>query len=762
MDSGSGFGITSIRGLTVSTGLIIGVASTPAAAQGGEWAYCGGPLVPAMPAAEGGADTVTGEADRARYDGQARQYVFIGDATVQRGDRQISGERLSYREGEETVEGQGGLRLREPGVAVEATEGSFRLDEETGQASDVRYRFAEGHLHGEAASMTFLSDQRTRYRSVTMTTCNPGEEVWELRASEVTVDQGEGFGEAWNARLALGGVPVAYTPWLRFPVGRERQTGFLAPAIGGGGDNGFTTTVPFYWNIAPNYDATITPKYFADRGGMLGTEFRYLEPWIEGRVRGSFLPDDERFGDDRWSINQEHDLRLGDQFRAEVDQQRVSDSEYPDDFNNSFNGNTERFLESRGSATWTASDWSVSTEVQNFQTVDETIPDASRPLERAPSVRLRYDPLETFGPRWLDYGLEAEGTRFAHPFESQVDTGDRFDTTARVSLPFETLGYFIEPAVSLRHTEYDLDRPTDAPEQPDRTVPTYSLDAGLFLERPAPLFGDDTKQTLEPRVFFAHTPERNQDELPLFDTQLAQLSFNQLFRADRFTGADRVGDQERGSFGVTSRLVDNNTGREYVSVSGGGIVHFDERQVRIGNRRREGARFDDDINETGLTALVSEAELNLPGGLSANLDGLLDPNDTGNYQWRTRLRYKSSSGIILNGRYRMRQLNDSRVQELANASTALPVTRRWTLFGAIRVDLIDDEVESGFSGVQFEGCCYALRGVYRTELDSSPGPDGGTARDSSFMIELELKGLGGVGDDLTNFLNEGVPGYQRR
>jgi LPS-assembly protein len=751
-----------MRRLAVSTGVVMGVVTTPAAAQSGQWAYCGGPLVPAMPASEASGDTIKGEADKARYDGRTQRYTFIGNASVRRSDRQISGKRLSYDRGTDTVRGEGDMQLREPGVAVEATSGSFRLEDDTGEAEDVRYRFAEGHLHGDAASMTFLSDERTRYQSVTMTTCNPGDEIWELRASEVTVDHGEGFGEAWNARLAVGGIPVAYTPWLRFPVGRERQTGFLAPSIGGGGDNGFTAKAPFYWNIAPNYDATITPTFFAERGAMLGTELRYLEPWIDGEIRGSFLPDDDRFGEDRWSINQEHRLRLGNHFRAEVDQERVSDSEYPDDFDTSFNGNTERFLESRGSASWTSSDWSVSTEVQNFQTVDETIADADRPLEREPSVRFRYDPFETLGPRWLDYGLDAEATRFTHPFESQRDTGDRFDTTARVSLPFETLGYFIEPAVHLRHTDYDLDRPTNEAEQPDRTVPTYTVDAGLFLERPAPLFGNDMKQTLEPRLFLAHTPERDQDDLPLFDTQPAQLTFGQLFRADRFTGADRVGDQKRASFGVTSRLVDGANGREYVSVSGGGIVHFDERDVQIEDSRREEARFDDDIDEEGLTALVSEAELNLPGGLSANLDGLLDPNNTGNHEWRTRLRYKSSSGIILNGRYRMRQLDDSRVQEFANASTALPVTRRWTLFGAVRFDLIDDEADTAFAGAQYEGCCFAVRGVYRSELDATGSSAGGTERDNTFMIELELKGLGGVGDDLTNFLSDGVPGYQRR
>lgn len=755
-----------IRDFVACTGaLAMSVAVSPAAAQSGQWAYCGGPLVPPMPESDVTGNRVSGQADRAKYVGDKARYTLFGDAKVRRGDRQVSGERLRYDDAEGTVKGDGGLRLREPGVAVEADRGQFQLADDTGEAEDVNYRFATGHLHGEATRMFLLGDERTRYESVTVTTCNPGDEIWELRASEVTVDEGEGFGEAWNARLALGGVPVAYTPWLRFPVGRERQTGFLAPVIGSGDEGGFRASAPFYWNIAPNYDATITPTFFADRGAKLDTQFRYLEPWITGELNLDYLPSDDLANKDRWAINQRHDIAFGEHLRARVRQQRVSDVEYPDDFDTSFNGNTERFLESEAAVSWSERDWSLNGDFQNFQTIDDTISKRSKPLERAPSLDFRYDPARTLGPTWVDYDLEATGTRFAHPNESLVTTGDRLDVTPRVSLPLETLGYFFEPAVRLRHTSYDLDRRKGAsgePETLDRTLPIYSLDAGLFFERPASLLGDNVKQTLEPRVFFVHTPQENQQDLPRFDTQLAQLTFGQLFEPDRFTGADRVGDQTRASFGVTSRFVDEVTGREYFSLSGGGLAHFEEREVTIGNSTREGARFDDDLNETGLTALVSEAEINLPGGLSADVEGLLDPNDTGNYELRNRLRYKSSSGVILNGRYRMRQLNNSRREETANASAALPVSRRWTLLGAVRVDLIDDQADAAFAGIQYQSCCFALRGAYRTQLDSNAGGGGGTQRNDSIMFELELKGLGGFGDELVTLFRDGVPGYNGR
>jgi len=750
VDSGYPLNSAGARPLATAAGIVIGLAASPAAAQSGDWAYCGGPLVAPMPSTNAPKDTVTGEADRGSYNAASSSYTFVGNATFRRGDRQISGERLEYNQKTDTVRGDGGLRLREPGVAVAASRGEFRLAEDTGEAEDVEYRFATGHLHGDAARMSLLGEERTRYQDVTVTTCNPGEELWELRATEVTVDEAAGFGDAWNARLALGGVPVAYTPWLRFPVGRERQTGLLAPTIGGSGDNGFQASTPFYWNIAPNYDATITPTHFADRGTMLGTEFRYLEPWIQGTVRSSYLPSDSEFGEDRWSINQEHRMRLGERFRAELDQQRVSDAEYPDDFDTSFDGNTERFLESEGRATWSAADWSASARAQSWQTVDQTIAPINQPLAREPSVRFRYDPVQTLGPRWLDYSLETEATRFTHRVESQRDTGDRLDTTARLSLPYERLSYFVEPSVSLRHTQYDLDRPGNQPEQPDRTVPIYSLDTGLFLEREAALFGDNIKQTLEPRLFFLYVPERDQQELPRFDTQRAQLTFSQLFREDRFTGADRVGDAQRSSWGVTTRWIDNSSGREYASLSGGGIVHYDERDVTLSNEPET-----DDLSE-----LVGEAELNLPRGLNARLDGLIDPNNTANYEWQSTLRYRGSEGVILNGRYRTRERDGQTLRENANASAAIPLGRRWTAFGGARFDLVDNETEAAFTGIQYEACCYAVRGVYRSTLD--PAAQGGTERENAFMIQFELKGLGGVGDEVTSLFRDAVPGYRRR
>jgi len=735
--------------LAATTAAVAALGMSPGFAQTDRWVYCEGPLVAEMPADPGTGDRIAGSAEQARYDGQKGEYRLLGDATIRRGDRQISGERLNYSEAEQTVDAEGDVRLREPGVAVNARRGQFRLSDDTGEAEDINYRFAQGHLSGEAGRVSFLGDDRTRYEEVTLTTCEPGEEVWELRASEVTIDQGRGQGEAWNARLAVGDVPVAYTPWLQFPVGSQRQTGLLAPILGSNDDDGLTTGLPFYWNIAPNYDATITPRLFQKRGAMLDTQFRYLRPWIAGEIRTTYLPSDDRFGDDRWAINQAHRVASGTHLRARLEQQRVSDPDYPKDFDNSLDGNRERFLESRASATWSESDWSISADGQDWQTIDQTIAPVNQPLARRPRLRARYEPVTTLGPTWIDYGTEIEATRFAHPVASQRDTGDRWDATARISAPVETLGYFIEPGVQVRHTRYDLERPGNQATQPQRTVPSYSLDAGLFLERPAPLFGEATKQTLEPRLFLLYTPERDQDELPVFDTQRAQLTFDQLFRVNRFTGADRVGDAQQASWGLTSRLVDQSNGREYFSIAGGGIVYFADRAVTL----------DGQPETKELSELIGKAELDLPGGLSARLDGLVDPKETGNHEWRTALRYRGSAGVILNGQYRTRQVAGSRVRETANASAALPITRRWTVFGGIRYDLIERASDTGFTGLQYEDCCYAVRGVYRSTLD--PQTQGGTERDNTFLLQVELKGLGGVGNEITDFLNDAVPGYQR-
>ncbi|MGD8429190.1 MAG: putative LPS assembly protein LptD, partial [Ectothiorhodospiraceae bacterium] len=296
----------------------------------GQWAFCGAPLTPPPagdPATREAPDTATTiDAGSVRYDAATGRYTFLGRPVLSRADQRLEADRLEYDEGRQRAEASGGFRYDEAGVVMKGDRGTYDLDDNTGQFSQVSYRVEAGHLHGEADSVDVESESRTRYRNVTLTTCNPGEEDWWLHAGEVTIDTQEREGVAYNAWLSFWHVPLFYTPYISFPVGSGRKTGFLAPNIGNSDTGGASLSTPYYLNLAPNYDDTITPTVYARRGLMLSNEFRYLTRSLSGEIRGSYLPDDQAYGEDRWSIMQRHRLALGQHFRGELLQQRVSDT----------------------------------------------------------------------------------------------------------------------------------------------------------------------------------------------------------------------------------------------------------------------------------------------------------------------------------------------------------------------------------------------------------------------------------------------------
>ncbi len=718
---------------------------------GPPWELWGAPLTPEPigdPGRREADDTALHiDAGHARYEGQSGDYTLRGRPIVTRADQRVEAERLDYDAETGVHDAEGPLRYDEAGAVLEGGDGEFNLDRSTGTLASARYRIEAGHLQGEAGRAEMLGPGRSRYHDATLSTCNPGEEVWRLRADRLTIDQSTRQGIARNAWLDVGPVPVFYTPYLRFPVGSDRLTGFLAPSAGRSNTGGAELSLPFYWNIAPNFDSTLTPTIYTERGLRLDTELRYLQPWIAGEIELGVLPDDQVFGDDRWSIDQEHELAIGEHLRGELVQRRVSDTDWPSDFGDNLDVSAESHLQSRAALAWSQRDWSAAVDAQSWQTIDPGIAPRNRPYAREPRVQLRLEPFDTGLP--VRYAINAEAVDFTHPAPDLRTTGRRLDLLSRVSLPVRSLGWYVEPAASWRQTAYDLDRPDPgAPAEPDRGLPIYSLDAGLFFERDTRIGERELIQTLEPRLFYLNVPQRDQDDLPRFDTGLAGFNFPRLFSENRFTGPDRVGDANQLSLGVTSRLVDPFDGREYLRASLGQIFHFEDREVTLSGDPETASRSD----------YVAEVQLNPTPALSLRLDAQLDPEDSDNRALRSLLQWRSDARTVINVDYRTRQLNGARTQEQANVTLALPIGRHWRVFGGWRYDLLDDRTQERFAGLGYESCCYAVRAVQRSYL--RPQSDGPAALESQFLIEFELKGLGGIGDRISSFIEDSVRGYR--
>lgn len=741
-----------LKTLTVVTLAALTAGSGTGHASEGRWALCGAPLLEPMPPGEtpDSADrTINIGADRAQVTGSPPTYRFNGDVVVRQADQRVAGDRIRYDSGSGELRAAGGVQLRQPGLLVSAERARYWLDSHEGRFEGVgEYRLAAGHLQGSAERVIREGPMRSRYEGVTLSTCLPEEPLWTLRASRATIDQASRQGRARHAVLSIGRLPVFYSPYLQFPVGSERLTGLLAPTIGRSDDNGTSVSLPWYWNIAPNYDATITPTAYSRRGGRLDTQVRYLEATIQGTFNASILPDDSVFGDRRWAIDQDHQLTLGPSLRGRLRQQRVSDPFYTNDFSHGLDTRSASFLESEAGFSWTQPSASAAIDVQDWQTINTGIAARQRPYARAPRLQASYHPPSGWGP--LAVRLDAEATRFSHPVADRTQ-GRRVDISPRIALPWRRLGYFVEPAVTWRWTDYDLEgRLPGEDATPTRSVPIYTLDAGIILERADSLF-EGVQQTLEPRLFYRHAPTRDQSDLPAFDTGESVLTYSALFRTRAFTGLDRVEDGERLTAGLTTRFVDSVDGRTYLSASIGQIFYLTDRQVAA-----------DGDPDDERSRIVSELRANLPGGFSGDLDYRWDPDGARrDDDLRARLRWRGDGTQTLNLGLRRRRDDGETTLNQTELSFALPMTASTRLFGGLREDLDSDQTRERFIGFEHAGCCHAWRVLGNERIQRTRGA-GDADLERSLMLEFELKGLGGIGDRIQSFLDAGIDGYNPR
>ncbi|KAB7622918.1 LPS-assembly protein LptD [Alkalilimnicola sp. S0819] len=699
------------------------------------------------------------DADQADYDGETGTYVFTGDVHLRRWDQQLQAQRLTYVEPTGRAQAEGGFRYEDYAIAVSGSEGYFLLDQDQGEVAQAQYQFVGSHAHGDADHVEIQNADQARYRRVSYTHCPPGEEDWWLRASTLKTDQASGVGEAYNARLSFMGVPFLYLPYVNFPIDSRRKSGFLAPRFGYSEEDGADIEIPWYWNIAPNYDATLRPRYIEERGLLMGTEFRYLQPSFGGIADVSYLHQDKLHEDDRWALGWEHKHRLFGRVNVSSSVNRVSDFDYLDDFGNNLRVSSETQLESYLLADWRAGQWAFNAEFQTWQTITDQVADRHHPYRRLPRLRASYS--NRPGEGLLRYSLDTEVTHFVHPFDELRDTGTRLDMTPRISLPIQRLAGFVEPAVSVRHTSYTLDRVEDptAPDNPQRTVPVVSIDSGIFLERNFTLFGRNLLQTLEPRLFYLYVPKKDQSDLPNFDTGLAAFTLSQMFSENRFTGADRVGDANQVAMGLTSRFIDTAAGREYLRLGIGQIYYFDDREVTLSPGQTPSAE-----DRRKRSDIIAEARLQFHEDFIAQAEYQWDPYDDLSEAGGLRLVYRPDRDSIFGLYYRQRRnaLGDRTIEQV-DAGTAWPLFKGWRLLARWNYSILDQTTLEQALGLEYRDCCWALRVLAQREVnpDVLTGTLGADDErfDNSIWIQLELTGLSAFGDDIDDYLRDTIYGY---
>ncbi len=668
-----------------------------------------------------------------------RQADLDGGIVLRRGDKLAGAESAQLRESDRAIFLQGDVRFMDPATEIRSDSAEFAYDSGIIDFAGAEFSLGSGDGRGAADRITITNDGVLQLGGVEYTTCPPGSENWLLKAKDIRLDTGEGVGTAKGVKLRFKGVQILYAPYLSFPIGDARKSGLLAPEVGSAGRSGQEIRIPYYWNIAPNYDATLTSRILSDRGFQGQVGFRYLTLQHSGTVDAQLLPNDDLTNESRYLFDFDHQSILPNGWRTTVDIRDVSDSQYFEDLGGSLSVSSLTHLNRSVEIDFFGDTWSFLGRIQDFQTLDDAITDLNKPYRRVPQFLASAKwPQRVIG---LDLGFDSELVNFDRDVGT---TGWRVNLRPGLGRRFGGPGWFVEPGVTLDHTRYELSD-TLGDNSPSRTLPITSFDAGLILERQIDRDnGSGLLQTLEPRILYVHIPHRDQSALPLFDTILPDLNLVQLFRRNRLLGVDRYVDTDQVSVGVTSRILDISTGRELVTATVGQARYLSESGVSLPGEPLATSRSSD---------YIAEVSFLLYDNINFNFGHQWGTGETGTTQSEARLQYRPATNKILNLAYRFRR--DS--LEQGDLSWSWPVSRRWNFVGRYNYSFRDDEVLEQFFGLEYESCCWGLRLVSRRHISTRDG-----TRDSSFGLQLVLKGLSSVGSQSDKLLERGILGYSAR
>lgn len=765
---------------------------------------------------------------------QRKMSVFSGHVVVIQSGRQLMADKaLAYRDPDTgkiiTIDLLGNIAVYEPGRLLLGEKAHLNFNEKTGVIDNVTYRILLARDEQVAEVEEALANNKVRLhgttawgrakkviqhgpgiielRNATYSTCAPTVEQWRLLAANISINKQTGRGVARDVKLTVHGTPVFYSPYLTFPTNeRQRKTGFLFPTIntsstsGTSGVQGFFFSFPFYWNLAPNYDLTIVPRFYTNRGVLFDNLFRYLTPKSNGNVKATFLPGDKAFerfkttaaynypgqfgleslmhdGDNRALFSWQNESLLNEHWTSTVDYTYVSDDYYFQDFGSIPSIISTNQLLRQADINYHGENWNFSALLESYETL--------HPVNR--------QPINNLYSRLPELDLNADYPNFFHDFDFAITNqivfftsprgpldlttpprGGRLNVQPALSLPIYIPAGFIVPTLQLQETNYNIqNQMLYQPNQINRTLPIFNIDSGLYFDRDVVLANVPYQQTLEPRLFYLYVPYKNQNSIPVFDSAVIPFTYNQLFATNRFSGYDRLGDANQVSLALSTRIMDQETGNEHFHAGIGEIYYFKNRRVTICNipgctdyYTGLGATSDTET-VSPLTAWLSYYIL---PGWSVNGDVAWDLSkgqaDTANFYFQ----YNPSPHILFNFGYNFLRNGDI-IQNLpvfssqnnlsqASASFTLPITTEWSTVGLSNYDFGQNHVQSYLLGVQYDSCCWAFR-VLGGRTFTALNQNGSPMYSTSINVQWVLKGLANIDpNSVGTKLAEQIPGYQ--
>ncbi|TBU92198.1 LPS-assembly protein LptD [Stutzerimonas kirkiae] len=757
-----------------------------------------------------------------RYEQEQEIATLAGDVVLRQGSMQAEANEASLYQLENRGELSGNVRIRDNGALLVGDRAEIHLDSGEAKVENAEYVMHQSRTRGSAQYAKREETSIIRLKDGTYTRCEPADNAWHLKGNNVTLDPTTGFGSATNVTLRVKDIPVFYTPYIHFPIDDRRQSGFLMPSIGSASDTGLSLVTPYYFNLAPNFDATLYPHLMTKRGLLMEGEFRYLTRGSEGQIGAAYLDDqeDERklqseYEDQRWMYSVQHTTGLDSRWLAELDYTDISDPYYFQDLDTQLGIDKPDFLNQRGSLSYRGDSFTARLNLHAYERA--TVTDIT-PYERLPQVTL--NGALPFQPGGLRFAYDTEFVSFQRSLkngnyinqyglpEQWYDArlrglnraeGDRVHLEPSVSLPLNWSWGFLTPKVKYAYTQYDLSLDgtgkaslatgTTFDSNQDRSVPIFSVDSGLYFDRDSNWFGKDYRQSLEPRLFYLYVPEKDQDDIPVFDTGETSFSYSSLWRDNRFSGRDRIGDANQLSLGLTNRWVEPN-GFERQRLSIGQTFYFQDRKVQlpgIDYRTRAAAqssvspyaleyeyRYDRDWRFASTFNWDPDSHSTRSGSAMLHYQPADNPNKIVNIGYRYRndtLRfdretgqwtYDSNYGSPTSGTYIKNYYKISQ----HDFSTVWPIVPQWSVIARWQHDYGRNRTLEAFGGFEYDSCCWKLRLINRYWIDYDEvglNPRQNDEPDRGIFLQIVLKGLGGVfGNSAETFLDQGIQGYRQR
>ena len=655
-----------------------------------------------------------------------------GSVLISRDSREFSAQQVDYNKADNLLHVDSQSLFRDPSLIIKSQSLQYNLLTEQGVFNQASYTLIPLAARGQSERIEVAQAGWATLTDMSYTTCAPDAESWLLKAGTLRLDQDTGMGYAHDATLWFQHVPVLWLPYFQFPIDGERHTGFLPPIIGRSDNTGFDLRAPFYLNLAPNYDVTLIPRYMSERGAQLGGRVRYLLSQSQGTLYGEYTPYDDDTHTERSYLNFSHEGLINQRLGVEAQYAQVSDRNYFQDLGGSVDLTSTSFLAQGAKLTYAApASYTITALVQGYQPVASSITTDDNPYQRLPQINL--DALTRNSYMDTKLGLQGQFTNFAR--SSSVE-GQRVLAQPYLHWEQDHSSWYSAAQTDLSYTYYNLTGTAQGQSaQQERTLPVTSLEGGLHFER---ITDAGSLQTLEPKLFYLYVPYHAQDELPVFDSGQPDFDFPELFARNRYTGEDRIGDANQLTSAVSTRLIDPQSGLVKISASLGEIYRFTAPRVNLPGFSTPSVGSSDYIGsvEYQLTqrwsaAAIAEWTSQFDRFERTEVDLRYREPENGLYGRRLDVAYRFFDGLL----------------QQADVAFSTPIVDRWRAAARVRYSLFNDQIQESFLGLEYQTCCWAVRGTYRRYLSSTNGD-----YNTGVYFQIDLKGFSKLGNGFDELL----------